>query len=255
MLSTKTQIYTVVCALTWALGFSGSSALAHTTIKSQVTEGVRDDNALRIGHGCEENQNEVIAQSVVFPTDAPGITSSDPSVQIGDLSEVIAQGSLAGLVGAIQDRSIFLRQDEIVDSLGNVIGFNARYGRLQVDLAGRVPFTFTAPNFVEESCAKRLLIQVAIADICQLGAPAILPAKVNLWIPDNGSTFATQGAANGVDGIGAPATLIVNRNLTTNPLGASCTGGGFDVTVTPSAAQVDRDLPIPRFWPQVGPRR
>jgi hypothetical protein len=41
--------------------------------------------------------------------------------------------------------------------------------------------------------------------------------------------------------------LIVNRNLTANPLDASC-GAGFEVTVTPSAAQIDRDLPIPNVW-------
>jgi len=231
------------CSLTLCLAAAGASA--HTTVKSQATEGVRDDNALRIGHGCEDN--EVIAQSVVFPTDAPELGASDPTVEILDLSEVIVQGSLAGLVGSIQDRSIFERQGEKTDALGNVIGFFARQGRLDLELAGRVPFSFTAPHFVEESCAKRLLIRVAIADICKTGKQAIRPGKVNLWIPDNGSAFASEGNAHGVDGVGAPATLTVNRNLMANPPDEAC-GAGFDVIVTPSAAQVDRDLPIPRHW-------
>jgi hypothetical protein len=41
--------------------------------------------------------------------------------------------------------------------------------------------------------------------------------------------------------------LSVNRNLAANPLDPSC-GAGFEVTVTPSAEQIDRDLPIPRVW-------
>ena len=71
--------------------------------------------------------------------------------------------------------------------------------------------------------------------------------KVNLWIPDNGSQYSTSGKAAGVDGIGSPATLIVNRDLATNPLGPGC-GAGIDVTVTPSAADVDANLGIRGVW-------
>jgi hypothetical protein len=228
-----------------ALAFA-PAALAHTTIKSQMTEGVRDDNALRIGHGCETEDGDahaVIAQSVVFPTDAPQLATSDPSVTLSSLDQVISQGSLAGLAGGIQDRSIFAFQGEKVDATGNVIGFFGKAGYLIPELEGRVPFRFTAPNFLPDSCATRLLIQVAIADICSLRPPLLQPGKVNLWIPDNGSQFAVPG----IDGIGAPATLTVNRNLLTNPLPASC-NGGYSVTVTPSPAQLDRDLPIARYW-------
>jgi hypothetical protein len=220
-------------------------ALAHTTVRSQATEGVRADNALKIGHGCDENP--VIAQSVVFPTDAPLITTNSPGVVIGDLGEVIAQGGIAGLVGAIQDSSIFAIQHAKLDANENTIGFHGKQGLLRIHLRGRVPFEFTAPNFVPESCATALRVEIAIADICKLKAPTLQPGKVNLWIPDNGSQFATQGAANGVEDIGAPARLTVNRDLANNPLPDSC-GAGYVVTLTPSAAQVDRDLPIGQYW-------
>lgn len=223
-----------------------SQAQAHTTIKSATTEGVRDDNALRIGHGCE-GDHPVIAQSVVFPTELPEITPSDPNVLIGDLAEVVTPGSLAGLAQSIQDRSLFSFQDETLDANGNVVGFRAGNGSLKTHLVGRVPFQFSAPSFVAQSCARRLLIKVAIADICSVKPPFLEPHKVNLWIPDNGSTVAIEGAAAGVEGIGGAATLTVNRSLTTNALPSHC-GAGFDVTVTPSAAQVDRDLPIPFYW-------
>ncbi|MEX2207457.1 MAG: hypothetical protein WEF50_14605 [Myxococcota bacterium] len=222
------------------------AALAHTTIKSPASEGVRDDNAIRIGHGCGD-EHGVIAQSVVFPTDVPELATSDPSVVVLDLSEVITQGGLAGLAQSIQDRSIFLSQTETLDANGNVVGLQARWGRLEPDLLGRVPFQFSAPSFVPESCAKRLLIQIAIADICSTRRPLLRPEKANLWIPDNGSAIANAALANGVEGVGAPATLTVNRNLSSNPLPAEC-GAGIDVTVTPSAAQVDRDLPIGHYW-------
>lgn len=221
-------------------------AFAHTSIKSQATEGVRDDNALKIGHGCE-GDHDVIAQSVVFPTDAPELATSDPNAVVADLADVIAQGSLAGLAQSIQDASIFDVQDETFDANGNVVGFQARKGRLKHNLLGRVPFQFTAPNFVPESCAVRLLIKVAIADICSTRRPNFDPEKLNLWIPDNGSSIAAAGHAGGVEGIGGPATLTVNRDLLANPLPESC-GDGIDVTVTPSAAQIDRDLPMPKYW-------
>lgn len=234
-----------ILVLCGALAFAGTAA-AHTSVKSPATEGVRDDNAFRIGHGCEGDR-PVVAQSIVFPTDAPELEASDPSVVVGDLSEVILQGGLAGLAQSIQDRSIFGFQDEIVDANGNVVGFQAGKGSLNPKLVGRVPFQFSAPRFVADSCARRLLVEIAVADICSAKQPILDPHKVNLWIPDNGSLFAAEGRAAGVEGIGDPATLIVQRNLVTNPLAESC-GAGFDVIVTPSAAQVDRDLPIQYYW-------
>ena len=228
-----------------AAAFAGSAAPAHahTSVRSQASEGVRADNALKIGHGCDENP--VIAQSVVFPTDAPVITTNAAGVTIGDLAEVITQGTLAGLIGAIQDKSLFAIQEAKLDENGNTIGFHGRQGLLRVGLRGRVPFEFSAPSFVEASCASALRIEIAIADICK--AKGIEPGKVNLWIPDNGSQLAQQGEANGVEGIGGPARLTVSRDLANNPLPAAC-GAGYVVTLTPSAAQVDRDLPIGGFW-------
>ncbi len=246
MLSSKISLRLLAFVGMTATCLAGPPARAHTTVRSQATEGVRADNALRIGHACDENP--VIAQSVVFPTENPVISTSDPAVTIGDLGEVIAQGSLAGLVGGIQDRSIFAIQDAKLDANQNTIGFYGKLGLLRVHLRGRVPFEFTAPNFVAESCATSLRVEIAVADICKLGLPTIQPGKVNLWIPDNGSQFAIQAAASGVDGLGAPARLIVNRDLASNPLPDSCNGAGYSVTVTPSAAQIDRDLPIGRFW-------
>jgi len=222
-------------------------AAAHTTIPTQSTEGLRSNGYLRIGHGCEDGARDVVAQSVVFPTDAPVLSSSDPNQTPASLDQVIEQGGLAGLPNLVQDRSVFNVQSEKTDGNGNAIGFVGSRGRLRQGLIGQIPFEFTGPNFLAESCAKRLLIQVAIADLCAVGSQPVRGDKLNLWIPDNGSQLATKGAAASIDGIGEPATLIVNRDLLNNPLGGGC-GGGFDLTVTPSATQVDRDLPVPHLW-------
>lgn len=241
---------TLLAACAAALLAATSGANAHTTVRSQATEGITADNALRIGHGCSTPGGEtipVVAQSVVFPTVAPVLTASDGS-PVGALSTVITQGSLAGFGRVLQDTSVFMSQQPKVDALGNSIGFAAHDGALAVDLVGRVPFQFAAPRFVATSCAKRLLVRVAIADVCSLAATDTVAAgKVNLWIPDNGSQYANAGKPIGIDGIGSPATLIVNRDLATNPLPPAC-GAGIDVTVTPSAADVDANLPIRGVW-------
>lgn len=228
-------------------------ALAHTTVRSQGTESVTEDNALKLGHGCttpEGAKLPVIAQSVVFPSVTPDLSTSDSS-PVANLAAVIEQGTIAGLARAIQDKGVFRTQQVKKDTLGNMTGFSATEGSLGVDALGRVPFQFAGPKFVATSCAKRLLVKIAIADVCIIGsglADSVKVGKVNMWIPDNGSTFSVAGKAQGIDGIGAPATLTINRNLTTNPLPASC-GAGIDVTVTPSAADVTANLPIPGVWP------
>lgn len=228
-----------------------STTFAHTTVRDQATEGVTADNALRIGHTCTVAGGyamPVVAQSVVFPTVAPILTASN-GAPLTNLSQVIVQGSLAGLVSVIQDRSIFQAQQVKLDSNGNRIGYSGTRGTMDPALVGRSPFQFAAPRFVAASCASRLLIRIAIADICVAQRGTSLEAgTANLWIPDNGSAYAARARAYlNAEGVGAPATLIVNRNLATNPLPAEC-GAGYDVTVTPSPQDVNANLPIPGVW-------
>lgn len=233
---------------TLAASLAVPAAHAHTTIKSAITEGRTDDNAVKIEHGCEvgEKVYPVIAQSVVFPTQNPVLTASDGS-SIGDLGEAIDQGSLAGLIHAIQDRHIFQVQQDKKDSNGNSIGFSGHEGYLDHALQGRVSFEITAPNFVADSCVKRLVVEVAIADICNLEAPTLRAPKVSLWIPNNGSRYASKGIQYGIGGVGEPGVLTINRDQELNPLPITC-GNGIDLTVSPSAADVDANLPIPDVW-------
>ena len=228
-----------------------NAAFAHDEIPTQVLEGNTVDAVITMAHACEMTPTgipvPVIAQSVLFPAVNPVLTASNGSTTITNLSQVIEQGSLAGLIDTIQNHDIFTVKAEKHDTLGNVTGFHSKTGSLAIDAQGRVPFAFTAPNFVPTSCVKKLNIEVAIADICTVSKPTISAAKVNLWIPNNGSQYALKGITAGVDGVGDPAVLQVNRNLASNPLPSSC-GAGIDLTVSPSPTDVDTNLGIPGYW-------
>ncbi|MEC4748393.1 hypothetical protein [Methylomicrobium sp. Wu6] len=236
MLNTRTYRAIAFCLQIISLFAGGQVAFAHTEVQSSAQEGTQADNALKIGHGCEVpggKSKPVIAQSVVFPQ--------------ADLSGVMNPGSLAGLIDTIQNKDIFNLQDEKLNAQGGVIGFYSKGGRLSPTSQGRVPFEFSSPKFLGSSCVKTLNIELAVADICDRSNPKNRAGKVNLWIPDNGSTYATEGAAQGIDGVGEPPVLVVHRDLINNPLDIAC-NGGTEMTITPTAAEIDINLGIPHFW-------
>lgn len=216
------------------LSLAASAALAHTTIQNSVTEGTTTYNNLVIGHGCtlaDGTKLPVIAQSVVFPTVNPVVTISS-GTQSGTVP-AFSVTSFANIPQLIQNKNIFAKQAEKTNASGQVIGFVSTEGSLDPTLHGLVPFRTAGVSFTTTGCATKLLVKVAIADVCQkLGA-------ANLWIPSLTSKYTDPK----VDGIGAPATLTISRDLTKNPLPASC-GTGYEVTLTPSNEDIDANLAI-----------
>lgn len=217
----------------------GASALAHTTFQNQAAEGTTTYNNLVIGHGCtlaDGSKLPVIAQSVVFPTINPvavisaGKFSGNPAV--------FSITSLANIPQLIQNKDIFSKQAEKTDAKGNVIGFTSTEGMLDPSLHGLVPFRTAGITFASDSCATKLIVKVAVADVCQKNGAA------NLWIPSVTAKFTDPK----VDGIGSPPSLIFNRDLIKNPLPASC-GAGYEATMSPSNEDVDANLPIPGYLP------
>lgn len=92
---------------------------------------------------------------------------------------------------------------------------------------------------------------LAAADVCKVTQVSGFNTEtVNLWTPAVGSNFDGTPSIN--DGYDSPATLRIARNLVTNPLPASC-GTGVDIVVTPSANQINRDMPVflngKQAWP------
>ncbi len=245
-------------ALSLALTTVTHYASAHDGFSKVLTEGTFETLELVINHGCDGNP--IIAQSVLFPTLHPELKASDSSYNSvtppGDLSEVIDNFNLEGLVALIQDRSIFLDQDEKLSELTNAIGFYGKKGFLKASLLGEVPFKFFAPFFTPNTCYSQIRIETAIADICSTKAPALQPGKISLFIPDNGSQIGETAKANGAEhGVGEPSGLTVKRNLETNPFldadgkPTTACGDGLTLTVTPSAEDIDKNLPIPGYWP------
>ncbi|WP_221064382.1 hypothetical protein [Methylomagnum ishizawai] len=262
MMNPKSLKTLAIGSLTTVLGLAAHPAAAHTTIRDAATEGVTAYNALQIGHTCELESGKkipVIAQSVVFPTASPTVTQvlvtdatttpvTTQSTATTLDAEITDSLGLAAKASLVQDRNIFKKQNLTLDGNGNVIGFYATNGNLQTDLRGLVPFRFTPISFKSTSCAKRMLVKVAVADICKKTFPP-KAGTANLWIP---ATTAKFTDAN-IDGIGSPATLTINRDLTKNPLPEGCpvnanadgtTTPGYDVVVTPSAQDVDDHLPF-----------
>jgi len=229
------QLRTLVSSFALAAALS---AQAHTTVQVQANEGTTTYNNLVIGHGCtlaNGTKLPVIAQSVVFPTVNPrytvnGTVSGNPAV--------VSINSLANIAQLIQSKHLFARQKEKTNAAGAVIGFENTDGELDVTLHGLVPFRTAGVSFPADSCATKLIVQIAVADICQKNG-----AK-NLWIPAVTSKYSDPS----VDGIGAPASLTINRDLAKNPLPASC-GAGYTFTVTPSNEDVDANLKLDGYLP------
>jgi len=267
-----------ICSLVSTVAM-GSSAMAHTTIQSTITadsSGVTSTNYnnIVIGHTCSlttgtgntavTKEFPIQAQSVLFPTVEPLVyvdyvdsssTKSDLTLEdlIGPaptsrVPDPVSLG-LAGIPQLIQSKDIFEKQSEKTDAEGNVIGFNSFKGNLDSSLHGLVPFRFNAIAFktgvtgLTNSCVKKLLVKVAIADVCKtsFGKGGPKEGQANLWIPNTTTKFA-----NVVDGTsatalaGSPATLTIDNS--------SACANGSTVTVFPSNADIDNNLIIPKVW-------
>jgi hypothetical protein len=133
-----------------------------------------------------------------------------------------------------------------------IIGFWGGNGKIYDNNLGLIPFSTNAINIVSTSCAKSVTFVLAIADVCQITrVSGFNNGTVNLWTPVVGSDY--DGSATGTsNSYNSPATLTVARNLNTNPIPSSC-GTGVDVTITPSAAQLNHDMQVDYNGKQVWP--
>lgn len=229
-----------------------------------IPENTRVFNALVIQHGCDDpatgtKRTPVFGQSVMFPNLVDSVITtqavgSDPlapgNPYNGSMSDFVKVSRVP--VTKIQSNDVFTVEDEKLDSLGNVIGFWGGDGKLPgVNYIGLNPFVIGAVPIQPTSCAVSVTFVLGIADVCKLtNISGFNKETVNLWTPAVGSNFDGTPTTN--DGYDSPATLKVTRNLTTNSLPASC-GAGVDVTVTPSAAQLNHDMPVQfqgkQAWP------
>jgi len=266
-----------MCSLTTAAMVAASQgAFAHTRLQSNtILEGTRVYNNVVIGHGCHNaatnsNSTPVMGTSVVFPDATATVTSkpagakaADPATPAGAITDWV-DGAGEGYSKKVYSKDVFSDEAQKSNSLGNAVGFWTGGGSLPgIGYTGLIPFKTDAITIKADSCAKTVTFVVAIADVCGLSnASGFSDENVNMWTPAVGSNYDGVG----LHGYNSPATLKVVRNTTgtpatlttaevkANPLPASC-GAGLDITVTPTAAQLNRDLPAidangVQVWPQ-----
>jgi len=225
------------------------NVMGHTILElPQVTELKKSANNIVIGHGC--NGAAVIGSSVVFPDGETSAITVGGDPHSGTINDFIQ--NWGNLIQLLQNRSVFTEQDKKLDGNGNAIGFWSGGGRgMAANLNAHIPFTTSAVIIEPESCARSVRFAVAIADICTITSIAdFSDDAVGLWTPAVGSKF---DGAQGGHAYDSPAFFTVNRDFESNPLPESC-GDGVDVFVKPSAAQIDRDMPVifngSQVWPQ-----
>lgn len=234
---------------TIALLLTGLNASAHTRLEIPVVkEGTRVSNNVSINHAC--GQDPVIGTSVVFPARDGSTILVDDQPYGGVLTDFVQ--NWGNSIKGIYSRAAFDFMVGKQDSLGNVVGFWAGGGAgMAADMVAYVPFRMNAINIEPTSCAERVVFNFAIVDICHITGPEGFSdsGNVGLWTENHiGSLYDSHAD-------GMPATLTVQRDLAANPLPASC-GQGVKVTVIPSAAHVDRYMPIvldgQQIWPAAG---
>lgn len=224
----------------------GQETSAHTRFETgTVSEGVRITNNVVIGHPC--GTNPVIGTSVVFPDGIDSTVLVNGQPQGSPLTDFVSNWSDS--IRPLLSRAAFDYVKPKQDTAKKVVGFWAAGGPgMPEGMVAYVPFRLSAVNVVKSSCAKSITFLVSIADICQITGPNGFQTEgvVALWTHNDLGTIYDSKIEGG------PAPLKIMRNLTVNPLPQSC-GDGVEVVVKPSAAQINRDMPIVyegrQIWP------
>jgi len=280
-----------------AISMAVPSVMAHTGIRDAVNEGVVSQNAVNITHGCVSGEDssgavskDVIALSVMFPNAADPklaiIKKMHPTsgAEIGALDDL--SGHIVGVLPGVGFTNLGLNtvQPSIWPNFIRYIDNKTLIGRYNTplkrgfathngnpfpsapiwysDTSGQAwaPFTVGPISFEKESCALSLLVRVATANWCLRGqANNSDGSRADIWIghaTPKFNDFSTLPFPN--DGRSYWPTMRVLRDLTKNPLPTGC-GVGYNLSIQPTAEDIDAWLPIPRgrapfgaphyFWP------
>jgi hypothetical protein len=140
-----------------------------------------------------------------------------------------------------------------------------------VSSTGLAPFKVGAIKFNPTSCAISLKVRIAIANWCKSGSGTkpltsegyTADDRIDVWMGHltpkfNDELVMPNAYTNHVPSGTYWPTMTIARNLTTNPIDASC-NGGYNLAIEPADADIDAHLPIPRgvapkgawqwYWP------
>jgi hypothetical protein len=226
-----------------------------TGVTDEAVESKTHYTGFAITHGCQDEERKwrlfpVRVVNSVFPndTDAQAFqidpdTGAETPINLADHIEGASGGLPALAPGMVQKKSGIKRQKEVVDENGTVRALQFYLSALSTKAEAVLPFRVTTPKFLAGSCAKSLRVRIAVANWCEHSRAD--PNRADIWMGQMTSLF-NDPAVMPV-GVYWP-TLVVNRDLSANPLAESC-GSGFDIAVQPSKADIDRFLPVKGFWP------
>jgi len=242
------------------LTFIGQQAMAHTRLtvssspESSSAHG-STSTSVNIPHGCTSN---AVIGNVFFLPDTGALmqTSTDEFENFeaveGTMLDYLTKPATIRLVIS---KDVFDTSELIMDSQGlNPIGFWAAGGGSipASNHIGRLPITISAVGIQPESCATKVRIVPAIANICNVtGVDGIDGSNsdnvnVDFWTAPDVGTIYDAPAWN------YPASYDVTRDLDNNPLPESC-GEGLAVRIFPSADQLNRNMPVSVDGTQVWP--
>ena len=208
-------------------------------------------------------QKDVIAISTIFPNPSDikdvtfrgskgtvtttGAETTLPSLAAHIIGSTDTVASTIAISPITSGGTMFVNTIPVYDEKNKVRGFQGWSGTspfngpalLQSELkfdpatgtnttVGLAPFGISAIQFKPDSCAKKLVIRVAVADWCLKGAKNNADdARVDVWIGKTTPKFNDQDVMpNANDAIFWPS-LTVNRDLAKNPLPGT---KGFDPT-------------------------
>ncbi|SFK57561.1 hypothetical protein SAMN05216302_1009104 [Nitrosomonas aestuarii] len=252
--------FALVAVASVLLATASQNAFSHTRLtvnsspESSSAHGTTT-TAVNVPHGCGDNS--VIGNVIFLPdTDSAIVqTSTDNFANFETPEGATALNYIVNppFIRLIKSRDVFDHQEFIKDPLGNPIGFWAAGGELPAhNWVAQLPFNITSVAIQPESCASKVVLVPAIANICNITSMA----EINSQDPDNPNvdfwTAPDVGSPYDAPSWSYPATYTIERDLENNPLPASC-GEGLAVRIIPSAAQLNRDMPVKIDGQQVWP--
>ncbi len=241
----------------------GQNVFAHTRLTVPTTQESSSAHgttttAVNIPHGCGDNS---VIGNVFFLPDTTidhaihtSATDAFTTFDTTDGDNALNYIDNPPYIRVIKNNDVFSIQELIVDALKNPLGFWAAGGTLPTPgWIAQLPIQITSIAIKPESCATSVTFIASIANICKVtpmsainGANSDDP-NVDFW------TAPGVGTPYDAPDWSFPATYKVERDLVNNPMPESC-GDGIAVRVVPSAAQINRDMPVTvdgqQVWPQ-----
>ncbi|MDH5553001.1 MAG: hypothetical protein OEX82_06675, partial [Nitrosomonas sp.] len=245
-------LLTASLAASFLLVLCSQQAIAHTrlTVSSTPESSAGHGSTateLNIPHGCTDNP--IIGNIFFLPDTADAIVHTSTASNFDPFEAPEGAAAIDHMVNPayirlIKSNDAFATTEFINDPLGNPIGFWAAGGEIPAhNWIGRVPMTITSVGIQPDSCATEVRLVPAIANICNVTTVAEIDGtdadnpNVDFWTaPDVGTIYDSPNWSH-------PASFTITRDLESNPLPASC-GDGFAVRIVPSAAQLNRNMPV-----------